>query len=502
MDISIVVVKTDVQSKIVYDNSNLPLWPDATYKAPSKKIQKETITKYKLRNVVSCSINEDANNLTQTANFTLPIKNTVLKKNETINGVFTKGYLLFKNDYRIYEGQQVLIDMGYDGKLQTRFIGYITNFKEVNSTIVIELEDSMYKLKRTIQMKKNFPQNMITKYNDETGNTDKEEPFNLYHLNQWITQTLYNHQKADDLTTFVPKIRCFSTEIGKLVMKDAITPAEVLQYFYKDVFNMKAFFRLEWVESKRDKNNFDYLMQPILYVGWDNWNLQEYVEFNVVNDEVFFDTYNFIDKNISEHKVKYSNIYKFMYPYEYNNTNQYNPIVENKIEWKNTDKDNLKITAVSFDLITNNKRVVVYQDGVIYKEDAITKAESAEKLKRKKDKQAELTNNTTTIKDTNNLQVYNEITLNYPNLSLTALEEKVTEYLVKFPDNGLSGSFTVLGEPYIRQGDIVDLKIDNNHIDTAPSNYFVGEYYVKSVYTTFDSSSGIKQKITIGNKVN
>ena len=118
----------------------------------------------------------------------------------------------------------------------------------------------------------------------------------------------------------------------------------------------------------------------------------------------------------------------------------------------------------------------------------------------------------TIIEKGNSLQTFTEVSLNYPNLDAkevdndkipVAFKSKIIEYLNTIPTSGLKGTITVLGEPYIRQGDIVNLKIDVSRINGITYNIEQPHtsYYVEEVITKFDNSVGIKQQLTLGNKV-
>lgn len=538
MSINVVVLKTDIQRNIDYNQNIVKNYPEAVYNDDiDKQKYSSTIYKYRLKGVSTCSISDNSEDLTQTAIIEIPIKNTILKRDGQYRGKYTKGYLLFKNGVKLFEGNQVMIDIGYDDNLQTRFIGYITKFIENDPYITIELEDSMYKLKNTISIKKNFPKNI-----DLDNGTDAKEPFNLIHLNKWIVKKLYDWNKGINTDvkhplTFVPKIRCYNTDLGKIIMRNNITPAEIFKYYFKDVYKMKIFFRNEYIASNRDKEEFNYLMEPVLYVGWSNWNLLPYNEIEIINgkaetskEKKFYST----DLN-DEHRT-YSETFKFMYPYNIIDSNNniirdYNPIITNNLEWYNTHKDNIKITASSFNSVSNTKTTVEYQYGEyktvngkietpIKSPEEIGKFNKKELDKYKKElaKQKVLEeqrkieeSQSSIIGDSNNLQVFNEVTLNYPNLNEGELISNINDYFTAVPDSGLQGSFTILGDPYVRQGDIVQLVINSSHIDGAlnlvsdvdSNNLQTGyvQYYVKSVNTTFDNSNGIRQEITIDKKV-
>jgi len=456
--------------------------------------QKKELTQYQIKGVGSCEISDTYENMTQIASFKIPMKDTVVFRDIVDGqGNFLKGYLMFKNGVRLYIGNQVMIDMGYDKHWQTRFIGYISSFKEEKDYMVINLEDSMYMLKRAISMQKNFPKKVDAntfEYTDKYNGKD----FNLIHLVYWMLNTLYMDGIENDRHFLVPKTRSYDTELGKVVMQNALTPGEIMRYYLKKTYGMKVFFRNEYVESNRNINDYNYLMEPVLYIGWANWNGLNHIEYDIANDEL---------DSLPESKLNtYSDIYKFMHPYNkkymQDTGDKYNPIIENNLEWYNTNKDNIKITASSFNSSKQETIKVIYQYG---------KYHTANKAAKDAEKREKKTNaiSGTVIKDSNNLQTFNEITLNYPNLNGVELKQKVSEYYTNYPQSGLRGNFVALGEPYVRQGDKVQLRIDQsrnpnvtNIISDTKNDYlqFI-TYYVKRVDTSFTMDGGIRQRIEI-----
>ena len=418
LSIKLSILRTDLTKVVNQQSDKCVSFPDiVTSESEFTQKYSSNLVKYQLRGVTSCNIMESVDNLTQTATFTLPQKNTSLYRDSIDdNGNFIKGHLLFKDGTKLYTGTQVIIDMGYDDHFQTRFIGYIKDFIEQSPEILISLEDSMYKLKNTISMRTSFPK-LVDNGNGGT------EAFNLTHLNKWIVSKLSRAADANP-SIFVPKIRCYNTDLGKLLIKDPITPAEIYSYYFKDIYGMSIFFRNEYVyKGNIIRGEFFYLMEPVLYIGWKNWDNLSYNEIRtdglntIVNDPVI--------------ATDYSRIFKFMYPYNDSYSGEYNPIVENNLEWYNSDKDNIKITATGFNSSTHNKIVVVYQygeyniiEGKIANPTPITTSEEilnftpkqlkeyekqldeAKKLK----EQLELDALTTSvIADSNNLQVFNEM---------------------------------------------------------------------------------------------
>lgn len=533
MSIRIHILKTSTQINTAYDISTpkslLPTYPDFVYRTTAPKI-KEIIRSYYINNANSCEILESAENLTQTAIFKIPKKNTVVIRDSNNNGKFIQSHIEFNQSFggteleRLYVGNEIMIDVGYDNNYQTRFVGFIREFKEESDLISFYCEDLMYKLKRSIELKKNFPK----KYKPTSLNlggvvvdVGGEEDFNLYHLCQWLIDSLYQYNQSSK-KILVPRIRTYSTALGKIVMNTPLSPAEILQYLVKDMLNMKVYYRLEYLDNLESVfNPSDRIMEPVIYVGWGNWNELPYYDIvinpsdNTVNisDEKHFvrDT-----TGLKEGDIVYSYEHNFMYPYEYAYSDTYNPIVSNDLEWYNTDKQNLRITAKSFNTNNNVINEVILSDVNTLPYNFKTNEKStvplrAAELKSEtyKKNQELLTETSTEIIDTNNLQDFNEVIINYPNLSVDELKLKIEEYINSYPVAGLKGSITVLGEPYIRQGDIVNLRINVSHIPNY--NYYINDgvddkiqyvkYYIKEVQTTFNDSTGIKQLLTLGNSV-
>jgi len=516
-------------------SQNVPLYATDTYKRPVLH-QKETLLTYRITGVSSCTISESYMNLTQTATINIPIKNCSIYRDKVVNGIFQKGYLLLKSnlfdkEIKLFVGTDLMIDMGYNDNYQTRFVGYITEFLENNDFITIKLDDSMYKFKRSLSFKQNFPKELTHKdfpklVIDET----KSEKFNLYHLVQWLFINLKGKKDFfQDTSVLVPKMRCYDTALGKVVMKTSFTPAEIFQYYLIDLLGMKVFFRNEFVDNRREVQSSEYLVEPTLYIGWGNWHLQEY--YQIAGDgtrvkRLFVE--NRVDTTESSvgvnpgitviSKNQYSRTLKFAYPYFQSDEDPYNPIFENNLEWYNTDKDNLRITATSFNTDDHKKYTVIYQNSLPGDHFIETKEEQETKLKNKyvgltdeqiKEKRAQeqrIADSQTEILSGNTIQDFNEVTLNYPNLTLKELKQKILDFYKVYPSSGLRGTITVAGEPYVRQGDIVRLKINLSHIKDVPNyitdgtNNFI-DYYVKSVTTTFDMKSGIRQQIELDRKV-
>jgi hypothetical protein len=94
-----------------------------------------------LRKITSIHIEHSWKRLTDTAEIKLPRKSIPLYA-EGLRG----SYYNYKN--HIKQGDQVIIDIGYNGKFEQEFIGYISQILD-GIPIVIKLEDEMYKLKRT-----------------------------------------------------------------------------------------------------------------------------------------------------------------------------------------------------------------------------------------------------------------------------------------------------------------------------------------------------------------
>jgi len=484
----------------------------------NNSVYKKSISRYQIRNINSCEFSETYNNLTQTGFFTIPIKNTVLYRDTMDNNTFVPGYLFFKSGQKLFIGDSLIIDIGYGNHYQTRFIGYITKFEETDDLMTIHFEDSMYMLKKTIAIKNSFPK--VIPVDFFYNNKFNKEEFKLNHLVYWILQTLMNYKPQTEKNILVPKTRTYETKLGKVLIKDPVTPAEIFKYYLKNVFNMKVFFRNEYVNDNypTPSTKFENVMEPVLYIGWSNWNGIAFKEYGVVQskkqskssskkgdsgeDIITVDLEDIGRSSGDFQGFKYSQTFKFAYPYH----PSYNPIVENNLEWYNTDKHNLKVS-------TQSTITVIYQYG-----EFTTKIKDNSKKRKKKEKDdKKLLDkkllNTTVVKDLNTLETFNEVNLSYPNLSKDELKTKCEEYYKSYPDSGLKGSFTILGEPYVRQGDLVQLRLDTSHVDAIinvfnksnkkPTMNKLKEellfvtYYIKAVKTSFTQDGGLRQILTI-----
>lgn len=80
----------------------------------------------------------------------------------------------------------------------------------------------------------------------------------------------------------------------------------------------------------------------------------------------------------------------------------------------------------------------------------------------------------------------------YFGLNQEALDKRVNEELEEQSFDGFRGKFTAKGEPYVTHSSKVSFE--------DPAEGHSGQYYVKSVETTFDTSSGINQIIELDRK--
>lgn len=98
--------------------------------------------RYKLALVVECDIVKSVNNLADTATIVLPeaVMNTALNL-----------------ENKIVRGTEVLIQLGYDGQLETEFIGYIQDIVNSDSSLKIVCEDALFLFRKGVKDKELKP---------------------------------------------------------------------------------------------------------------------------------------------------------------------------------------------------------------------------------------------------------------------------------------------------------------------------------------------------------
>ena len=153
----------------------------------------------------------------------------VPRKFNWLGKTVAKGEALFKR------GDKVELKAGYDGKLNTVFIGYIRDIFPNDAVIKFVCEDEMFLLKK----------GSITKSYEKVN------------LKQLLTEVLPTGTKFDAV----------NIDLGKLRIKQA-TPAQVLDMLRKD-YGLNSFFR----EGK-------------LYVGLAYWDKGKSIRYEVWNGNV------------------------------------------------------------------------------------------------------------------------------------------------------------------------------------------------------------------------
>ena len=105
----------------------------------------EIAGKYRLSGLHSVEIKKSVHQIIQTANLELPLS-LVYRNSQMLERI----RLIDK----IKEGDSIKIDLGYNGKNQTEFTGYIKRIN-LKQPLELELEDEMY-LMRKVRFTKNF----------------------------------------------------------------------------------------------------------------------------------------------------------------------------------------------------------------------------------------------------------------------------------------------------------------------------------------------------------
>jgi hypothetical protein len=160
---------------------------------------------------VDCEIVSDINSLTDTCKITIPRRYRWKGKD-----------IAMGDDPYIKRKDKVVVQMGYDGKLKTQFVGYVKNIK-AGVPVTIECEDSMFLLK----------QEPIEKLTLRPG----------LKLEKWLDILL-----PDDMKRVVSDVEMGALRVSKK------TPSEVLEWI-KNNYGLQFYFRL----------NSDG--EPVLYAG-------------------------------------------------------------------------------------------------------------------------------------------------------------------------------------------------------------------------------------------
>jgi len=163
-----------------------------------------------INNVISININNDINNLTQTAEIKLPLTDIILP-NDNFTGVSYKN-----SNFKILFGDNIIIKLGYNGHLEKVFYGYFTDISIVKDGVILKLQDRMYYWKKATRIQFSHTNITIQDLLIELG-------FSQAFPETWDTDNIINFT--------LPKIRT-SAEL---------TPAEVLKML-KDNYNFYAYY--------------------------------------------------------------------------------------------------------------------------------------------------------------------------------------------------------------------------------------------------------------------
>jgi hypothetical protein len=161
---------------------------------------KITVGDYVYRSCHSVKIDSMRTRIGDTCTLVLPTKGVVKSQN----------YQAVAMDNYVKEGMLVKVELGYDGVLETRFIGYVKNVNP-NDSFTLECEDEVYTLKRAAPITKTF--------------TDIS-----------LKDLLKAFKNDITLLNSIPDIT-----IDEWVCTNA-TPAEALQQL-KDVYHLDIYFR-------------------------------------------------------------------------------------------------------------------------------------------------------------------------------------------------------------------------------------------------------------------
>lgn len=501
------------------------------------KIIVQTPNTYRIPNIQSINIIEDITQQTQLAtiicnNFSLPQDVTDIIGSKT--DIFLS---YFKN--------------GVSQEKKHRFSGYISSYIIEDSMTTIELEDEMYVLKNKLSgLKQSFPspirENIFRHPQEDilTDNSFLNEPLKLHHI-------LYY---CSNITGFDKKVYCYDLEIGKTRMNDFLSYSEVIALLSEkfgfhaymkldgDVTTKGEYSFIDPVLYVGSKYMYEADGYEIKSLIKDNGISKNYIRKSIKkgkeNEEENYPVQTKATKSPNKIKIR-NNIpfHKFAYPY----TPGYNHILSHDIFVRYTKKDDLYVIVKSLNTLTNVVNIVsLPTDKYAVEETKILNAMADEAAK--KDQLIQYIKDYTSAKETsksyvekNNIINVKETKLSpieYEKLKAKAIESKAqldaieqednalsdyialnkehTNYIsIDIPDltletmnllahqaydnyipDGSAGSFSTYGEPIVKIGDLVQIKIKD----------LIECYWVDRVETTFSVDGGYRQNITLGNK--
>lgn len=449
-----------------------------------------------LGNIIELNYTSSYNNLTDSLSIIIPFieaecylkHNNTTGKSELVLGdksATIGDFCVLYVDYNVEVFSNS--DTSNTNELNQVFEGFISGFEldSNNSKITIRCEDYMWLFKQ-VTVKKNFDsfqlatdalkdklyinnlKHPIGIYNDVSATGDntsiraariKDEGVDdkcgiIDYIvkavkDYWIINNKYKEFYFDfDYEVLESKVNNKSIPIssGNFFITNETTCAVVLDKLCKE-YDLKSFFRLTPYKCVDDDT---LVFLPKLYVG---------LKYPLFNKEIYY-------------KENYKYFFKSSFSYPYVSAS--NPIISHNLEYNYSNKNNLIVYGKGKD--KDNKEIYYYTiDGNNIIDLSVNKDADA------KDK---------AVRDI-------VVTLNINGITESSLKALMIGKFNNYPDNGFTGTFETFGYIYLRQGDLIEMVMSS--IDSVTQ---VKELYtIEKVELKFSIAGGLKQTITLGDKV-
>ena len=412
----------------------------------------------------------------------------------------------------VERGDAVVIEVGYewyDGEnvrieLQPIFSGFISTINYGNP-VEIDLEDFMFVLKNTSVPTTTWKTNSFGgddeiplwtngEYDTSADGNSLEKMINLIFANsQWNNLWL---DKFISVRTDQSK-----TSVGKWVINGNVSIMQFLEEIKNkcklNVFNVHEIATTEIVSALNSsekipiKTFFNYLHCGIIKYYENNYStLQADGTYEATNPIIFDFQDNIIDKNLEYKNINDVKIKLVAYSALKEKTGNKTKATKNKPSVEKT-----KTIRVLPALDSNGNDFIGEVGG-----DVRTlyffppEGEGGEYVDMKRyyvdptsKKEVQFPGNTITAG-------WNENTQGAIKLRSATLRKQAEQQYHKLNSTSVSGSFTTFGMPFVKHGDIVQLKDKYNGVETDINDQ---QFLVKGVKTTFGASIGLRQEIML-----
>jgi len=440
---------------------------------PLKRIKvdgDDIATDLSIDEIISVRINSDVNTLTDTAQIVIPKHNIKVFSKKLVFNITESDEV--DTNVTIEIGSYINISIWYEDygfKSKVQFIGYIKEFKDINETIVIECEDSMYVLKHV--------EKQIISINPMSLASEKLNPDDPTYVHNILNAML----RFSDINIQEDRLYLSKFTTGNFRLGNFMYPSEILEKLKKE-YHLYAYFRNSYREEDKVLKTV-----PILRVG-----LKHLQEAGDKKKEYLIYKYKSPAKNISETKTadltesdtftdKDINIIK---------SNNYdislidaNPIIDaENLTYKYYDKDDLIILFTSKQ--DDNKVFKSAYAGV--GNPIFTNGEKGENVKFLK-----------SLKDLESDRG-NKIKISIPNQNKENILKYVKNAFNTYPESRFEGEIVVFGQPVLRHSDVITLYIDNG---VGMENVIKESYFIDRVITDVNENNGFTQRILLGDKI-